>query len=102
VAIGKTRLAVKDALDGQEDIAAMRRGLYAISTELDEHAERMDEAHAEIIVQMQAHVDGLETKLDASVTRLEKIMGKGIALLLSTSVAVLLALGTALLNKVVG
>lgn len=90
---GKTRIAVRDALDGDVDNvdAAVRRALYAICTELDEHAERMDTAHANILIQM-----------ETQVTRLEKMMTKVIALLISTAVTVLLALGTALLNTVVG
>ena len=99
---GKTRLAVKDAMDGDEDLPAMRRAIVRVSTELDEHSERMDVAHAEMIVRMQDHVDRLEAKVDASVARLMSILTKGIAVLISTSVAVLLALGTALLNAVTG
>ena len=64
---GKTRLAVKDALDGQDDNAAMRRGLYAIATQLD---------------------------------RLESLITKGITLVISTSIALLLALATALLARI--
>ena len=47
----------------------------------------MDTAHANILIQM-----------ETQVTRLEKMMTKVIALLISTAVTVLLALGTALLN----
>ena len=87
----KTRNAVQDALNGDINKvdAPVRRALFAICTELDEHAERMTKTHEEILAEM-----------EENFTRLEKTMAKGIALLITTTVTFLLALGTALLGTV--
>ena len=97
---GKTRLAVKDALNGDIDSvdAAVRRALFAICTELDEHADDMAKAHAEILMEVKATFVAAKEDSDEKFGTLEKTMNKGIALLISTTITVLLALGTALLN----
>lgn len=88
---GKTRRSVDDALNGDRDSidAAVRRALYAVSTEMDEHSQAMNVAHAEI----------LET-VEVSVKRLEKQLSKVQALLATTAITFLIALATGLLNAV--
>lgn len=69
----KTRRAVEDALD--DDInkidQAVRRALFAISTEQDEHADKMEEAHEEIMAAVKQSVKRLEkmvTKLQTTLS----------------------------------
>ena len=89
----KTRHAVEDALNGDiENIdSAVRRALYAISTEQDEHAEKMDEAHAEIM-------DEVKTMF----ARFEKTVNKLQAALSTIAVSMLVAVATYALQRVLG
>ena len=77
----KTRRAVRDALNGDYDNVdpALRRALFAISTELDEHSAAQEARHGELMKSM----DGIRR------------------LLVSTSVTFVIALGTGLLNLVI-
>lgn len=85
----RTRRAVRDALNGDYDNVdpALRRALFAISTELDEHAVSMEAKHMEIMEQMRADVERLDARI-----------GKVQTLLLSTTVTFIIAMGTGLLN----
>ena len=89
----KTRRAVEDALNGDiENIdSAVRRALYAISTEQDEHAEKMDEAHTEIMDQVKT-----------MFARFEKTVNKLQAALSTIAVSMLVAVATYALQRVLG
>lgn len=86
---GKTRLAVKDALNGDYEQVdpAVRRGLFAIAQELDEHAEASAARHDEILVE-----------LDTRATRIEKSLSRVQALLITAT----LTFFTTLVTGVVG
>lgn len=86
---GKARQAVDDALNGDRDKIdpAVRRALFAAATEMDEHAEAMLAAHNEIL-----------TEIHASVAKLEKQIAKVQALLVTTAITFVIALGTGLIN----
>jgi hypothetical protein len=87
----KTRKAMTDALNGDADKvdAAVRRALFAITTELDEHAAESAASHARIVANMDAHV----AKMDKSVAQLRN-------LLVSTTITFIIALATATLNLI--
>lgn len=52
----KARRAVEDALNGDAEKidAAVRRGLFAITTEVDEHTDSCNVAHDEMLAQLKA------------------------------------------------
>jgi len=89
---GKTRLAVKDALNGDYDSVdpALRRGLFAIAQELDEHAVMSETAHIEIM-----------EELDARATRIEKSLKNVQALLITTTMTFFAALITGIVGMVI-
>ena len=89
----KTRRAVEDALNGDIDNidSAVRRALYAISTEQDEHSEKMDVAHNEIM-----------DEIRAVVTRFEKMVYKLQAALSTLAVSMLVGVATYVLNRLLG
>ena len=76
----RVRRAVRDALNGDYENVdpALRRALFAISTELDEHSLESSNEHKEI----RAEVKGVRR------------------LLISTTVTFVIAMGTSLLNLI--
>jgi len=88
----KARKAVTDALNGDSELIepATRRALYAITTELDEHAASNVEAHKEILSTMIGKLD-----------RLEKSVSQLRGLLITTAVTFVIALGTSVMNLII-
>lgn len=76
----RVRRAVRDALNGDYETVdpALRRALFAISTELDEHSLESSNEHKEI----RAEIKGVRR------------------LLISTTVTFVIAMGTGLLNLI--
>jgi hypothetical protein len=87
----KTRRAVEDALNGDLETvdSAVRRALFAISTEQDDHAEKMAIDHQEIREEVKTMFD-----------RFEKMVSKLQATLSALAASAIIAVSTALLNWV--
>ena len=85
----KSRKAVTDALNGDSELIepATRRALYAVTTELDEHAATNVSDHKAINDNMLGYV-----------TRLEKSISQLRGLLVTTAVTFVIAIATAVLN----